>query len=524
MTKRAVAYARVSTENQAKHGYSLPSQLEACRKYIDEKGWQTTAEISDDGVSGATLDRVGFDSIREMAQAGEIDAVVVYDLDRLSRKAVYQMLIEEEFGKAGVTVSYVLGDYRDDDEGRLQKQIRAAIAEYERAKFTERAERGKRSKARRGLVVGGGRVAYGYRYDGEGHLVIVEDEAQVVRLVFDWFANDLLSIREIARRLSVKGFRTYEGNRHWAKSTVARILANETYVGTAYYNRLGRASPYGPQKVRRPREQWIAIPVPPIIDRATWEEAQKRLEHNRKLVRRRPRHPYLLRGMLVCDECGYAYSGNYSRPTRWYRDGGRKHPDVRADTLEQAVWDALKTLLLNPATLWEGYRAREAEVGQARRGLAERLETVHKLKKKAQGKLEALTDAYLDPDIGIRKAEYAQRRRSIEKEIAERQREATDLRARIETKTVTEEQVQAVEEFTAEVREGIDLLGLEDKRKVLQLLGIRGRVRHDRDQRISVQVEGLFPETRAGVSSTTSARYGRHWRRPPVLASHVLAP
>ena len=508
MTKRAVAYGRVSTENQAKHGYSLPSQLEACRKYIDQKGWGIAAEISDSAVSGATLDRAGLDRIREMSQAGEIDVVVVYDLDRLSRKAVHQMLIEEEFGKAGVTVCYVLGDYRDDDEGRLQKQIRAAIAEYERAKFKERAERGKRSKARRGLVVGGGRVAYGYRYDGDGHLVIVEEEAQVVRLVFDWLVHDHLPIRKIARRLSVKGFRTYEGNTHWAKSTVARILANETYAGTAYYNRLGRASPYGPQKVRRPREQWIAVPVPPIIDRSMWQQAQKRLEHNRKLLRRRTQHQYLLSGMLVCDDCSYAYSGNYSKPTRWYRDGGRKHPDVRADTLEQAVWDALKALLLRPATLWEGYRAREAEVVQARRGLAQRLETVHKLKEKAQGKLEALTDAYLDPDIGMRKAEYARRRRSIEKEIAEQQREATDLRARIETKTVTEEQVQAVEEFSAEVREGIDLLGFEDKRKVLQLLGIRGRVRHDRDQEISVQVEGLFPETKAGVSSTTSAHCG----------------
>ena len=99
MTQRAVAYGRVSTENQAKHGYSLPSQLEACRKYIDQKGWGIAAEISDSAVSGATLDRAGLDRIREMSQAGEIDVVVVYDLDRLSRKAVHQMLIEEEFGK-----------------------------------------------------------------------------------------------------------------------------------------------------------------------------------------------------------------------------------------------------------------------------------------------------------------------------------------------------------------------------------------------------------------------------------------
>jgi len=506
MTKRTVAYTRVSTEDQAKHGYSLPSQLEACREYIAERGWQIAAEISDEGVSGASLDRTGLDRIREMAEAGEIDTIVVYDLDRLSRKAVYQMLLEEEFGKADVKVHYVLGDYSDDDEGRLQKQVRAAIAEFERAKFRERAERGKRSKARKGLVVGGGRIAYGYRYDGEGHLVIVEEEAHAVRIIFNWFLNDHLSIREVARRLSANGLRTYEGNTHWAKSTVARILANETYAGTAYYNRLGRASPYRPQKLLRSREQWIAIPVPPIIDRATWQEAQKRLEHNRKLLRGRPRHQYLLSGMLVCGECGYAYGGNYSRPTRWYRDGGRKHPDLRADVVEEKVWKSVRAILLNPATLWEGYRGREAELVEAKRDLSERLEMVLKARKKAERKLETLTDAYLDPDIGLRKTEYARRRDSIEKEIAGREREAADLRARIETRTVTDAQMQAVEEFSAEVRKGVDLLGLAEKRKVLKMLGVRGRVRYGPDGEASVDLDAFFPYTEAGVSSTTSAR------------------
>ncbi len=509
MTKRAVAYARVSTEDQAEHGYSLPSQLEACREYIAERGWQIAAEVSDDGVSGASLDRPGLDRIRGMAEAGEIDALVVYDLDRLSRKAVYQMLLEDEFGKAGVKVRYVLGDYSDDDEGRLQKQIRAAISEFERAKFRERTERGKRSKARKGLVVGGGRIAYGYRHDGEGHLVIVEEEAHAVRLIFNWFVSDLLSIREIARRLSANGFRTYKGNLHWAKSTVSRILANETYAGTAYYNRLGRASPYGPQKVRRPREQWIAIPVPPIIDRSVWQQAQRRLEHNRKLLRGRPWHQYLLRGMLVCGECGYAYGGNYSRPTRWYRDGGRKHPDLRADVVEGKVWKSVREVLLNPATLWQGYKARDAEEAEARRSVAERLEMVLKAKHKAERKLETLTDAYVDPDIGMRKAEYSRRRHSIEKEIAGREREAADLRARIETGTITDAQIQAVEEFSAEVRKGIDLLGFAEKRNVLKMLGVRGRVRYGPDGEALIDLDGLFPDAEPGVSSNTSAHCGR---------------
>lgn len=256
MSKRVVTYARVSTEDQAKHGYSLPSQIEACRKYADEHGWAIVAEISDEGVSGATFDRPGLDRIRDMAQSREIEAMIVYDLDRLSRKAVYQMLIEEELGKAGVTIYYVLGDYEDTDEGRLMKQIRASIAEYERAKIRENMNRGKRSKARQGYVVGGGNIAYGYRYDGNGHLVIEEREAQVVRLIFELYTNgEDLSISEVARRLTASPYKTYTGNKKWRPCTVGCILNNETYAGTLYYNKHRKKNEYTDAREARPKDE-----------------------------------------------------------------------------------------------------------------------------------------------------------------------------------------------------------------------------------------------------------------------------
>jgi len=85
---RVVTYGRESTEDQAKHGYSLPSQMEACRKYAEERGWSVVAEITDDGISGAILDRLGLDRIPDLVQAGEIDAMVVLSVDRFSRKLV----------------------------------------------------------------------------------------------------------------------------------------------------------------------------------------------------------------------------------------------------------------------------------------------------------------------------------------------------------------------------------------------------------------------------------------------------
>jgi len=507
MSKRVVTYARVSTEDQAKHGYSLPSQMEACRRYAEDRGWSVVAEVSDDGISGAILDRPGLDRIRDMAQTGEIEAVIVYDLDRLSRKTVHQLLIEEELSKAGITIRYVLGDYRDDDEGRLQKQIRAAISEYERAKITERMVRGKRSKARQGFVVGAGRIPYGYRSDGNGHLVIEEQEAHVVQLVFEWYTSpEEVGIREIARRLTALPFKTHQGNTEWRTGTVSLILHNETYTGTQYYNRRKRQSPT--KTVFRPEEEWIAIPVPCIVDRETFEAAQRKLAHNRKMKRKPPQHKYLLRGMLTCAECGYAYCGESTHGSRYryYRHsrmGKHRARSLRADLAEEKVWEAIKEILLNPSTLWEGYEAREAEVTKQKTRLIQRLETVLNLKDKAAVKLEALTNAYLDPDIGMPKAEYARRRRDIEKEITDWEREIQEIQGRLETEAITQERMQAIEEFAAEVAQGIELVDFEDKRKVLTMLQVSGKV-YASDEEPWIELEGLFPPAQVGLSSITS--------------------
>jgi len=150
MTKRAGIYGRVATVGQAKHDYGLPSQLEASRRYAEERGWKTVEEVADQGVSGTTLDRPGLNSIRDMAGAGQIDIVVIHRTDRLSRKVAHLLSLEEEFSKAGVEVHCVLGNYEDGDVARLVKTIRSACAEYEIAILSERAKRSKRQKPRDG--------------------------------------------------------------------------------------------------------------------------------------------------------------------------------------------------------------------------------------------------------------------------------------------------------------------------------------------------------------------------------------
>ena len=188
MQRRCVIYSRVSTDEQV-HGYSLQTQIDACRKYATERGYIVAGEFQDD-YTGVSMDRPGLNEMREFIAKDSTSLVIVYDIDRLARKSVYQMLLEEELIRAGANVEYVLGQYADTYEWRLQKQIRASIAEYEKAKILERSKRGKRGMAQSGFVLVAARPPYGYRVKSEPHkawLIIDKEEGKIVVLVYRWY-------------------------------------------------------------------------------------------------------------------------------------------------------------------------------------------------------------------------------------------------------------------------------------------------------------------------------------------------
>ena len=267
MSKRAAIYARVSTDEQTK-GYSLNTQVDACHRYAEERDYKIIETYKED-YSGATLDRPELDKLRDAISTNQIDVVIVYDIDRLARKNAYQVLIEEEFHRNNVIVEYVIGQYDDSDEGRLQKQIRSSIAEYEKAKILERSKRGKRGKAKSGFVIVGARPPYGYLVRSEPHkawLEIVEDEAKIIRMVYQFYLdgdgqNGPFSMIGIATKLTELGIPT-RGDKHahvakkhgpgvWTAGMVRNILKNETYTGTWHYGKTRMISD-GKEHTRKP--------------------------------------------------------------------------------------------------------------------------------------------------------------------------------------------------------------------------------------------------------------------------------
>ena len=185
---RAALYARVSTEEQAQR-YSIGAQLERLREYARQRGYSVVAEYVDDGWSGAFLDRPALTRLREAVAQGQVDVVLVYDPDRLSRDLADLLSLDKEFRKAGVRLETITTELDGSPEGRMFFQFKGALAEYERAIIGRRTIDGHRRKAREGKVVNPRCLPRWLRYDRQTGTVMLDEEwAQVVRLAY-WLVD-----------------------------------------------------------------------------------------------------------------------------------------------------------------------------------------------------------------------------------------------------------------------------------------------------------------------------------------------
>jgi site-specific DNA recombinase len=141
--KLAVLYARVSTDEQARSGYSLAQQMEALRDYAAREGYEVLAEVTDPGQSGASLARPGMDQVRDLVAAGGVSIVLAQDRDRFSREPAYTYLLRREFEEQGCTLKSLNDRGDDSPEGELMDGVFDQFAKFERAKLSERSRRGK---------------------------------------------------------------------------------------------------------------------------------------------------------------------------------------------------------------------------------------------------------------------------------------------------------------------------------------------------------------------------------------------
>ena len=557
MSNRSIIYARVSTDEQTK-GYSLQTQIEACKNYAIERGYRLLETFSED-YSGATLDRPKLNAVRDFIAQEPIDVVIVYDVDRLARKSVYQALIEEEFLKAGALVEYVIGQYDNSDEGRLQKQIRASIAEYEKAKILERSKRGKRGKAQSGFVIVGSRPPYGYKIISEPHkawLEIDNEEAHIVQTVFTWYlqgdgVSGPMSMNAIAKKLTelcipsrgdkqTQFFKKYEPG-SWAAEMVRHILRNETYTGTWYYGKtkviedgkVRKAKPkcgFGKQ-VKRPKEEWIAVDVPVIIDQETFNLAQARAKLNLEQSNRGIKNQYLMTKRIRCASCGFTYQGRTrDNHYRYYCKGTERRPVKRCNApsfngppVDNVIWDWISNLIKDPDAIFAGLQDTQSEQNRNNRALVDRLELIEKQLDDNQGQLTRLLDLYLSGDFA--REVLTERRTRLDENISNLRKEHSDISSHLNQLVVSDRQMEEIRIFCDSIRDKLDIATFEQKRQLLELLDVRGKLAVENTEKVVYVICLISPQQRLSLAPTSpSLNTGVIVTRPSVCRPTAPSP
>lgn len=360
-------YARVSSEKQAKEG-TIESQIEVLRDYAKAHQLNISHECIDDGVTGTTLVRPGLDHLRDLIAESLIQGILILSPDRLSRKQAHQILLLDEFKKQNIQVIFTNHQFEDNAEGNLMLQIQAAVSEYERAKILDRTRRGRKHAVKNGQMLGS-MAPYGYRFiqkgDGKPARWEIEPrEKEIVRLIFDLYVNKRMNGTQIVNYLENEGIQTRLGTTKWWSSIVYRTLKSEAYIGNAYMFKNSYVEPLKTPKskkyrkvknsaqVKRPREEWIGIPVTPIIDQNLWDAAQVLLKKNAHSARRNNnKNEYLLRGLVVCGLCGCMAPGYVSNRNTYYSCGAKRNGNITSKPHAENIAVSHKPF---DAKIWQG--------------------------------------------------------------------------------------------------------------------------------------------------------------------------
>jgi site-specific DNA recombinase len=380
-------------------------------------------------------------------------------------------------------------------------------------------------------------------------LAVHEPEAAIVRLIFEWYVqgdgeSSPLSMSAIAKRLTDLGVPTCVDVRpeahlnnkkrakgNWGYTSVGHILNNEIYLGTWYYGR-GRGDSH-------PRDEWIEVPVPAIVDIGLWEKARSRRRENKQLAARNRKYNYLLSGRLRCGLCGALASGstkvwtgkNSEGSVRYYRcctafSKIRKAayglscsaPNFSADQVDAAIWESIKSFLTVPDELIRGLKHYQRELDAESAPIRERLKVVQDLINENKAQLERLLDLYLAGNFP--KEMLTDRQERLEATVRALQKERLSLVAFVEARTLSDEQIQSIQAFASEVAAGLSLAEADPdvQRRIIEQLDVQATLAIEDGQKV-VYVRWLLDEfttlpiAHARLQDSGSAGSGRSGRR-----------
>jgi len=386
---RVTDYARVSTDtNEQKK--SLQNQVEHFEQYIKENpNWTYVKGYVDEGITGTSdIKRDNFMKMIEDARSGKFDLIVTKEISRFSRNTLDSIKYTRELLSYGVAVLFIndnINTAMPDSELRLT--IMASMAQDEIRRLSERVKFGMNRAIERGEILGND-MLYGYKKDKDtGVLNIIEDEAKVVRRIYELYAVEERSLSKIAKALNSEGLKTCQGKK-WCISTISRMIENPKYKGY-YCAKKSEIVDYMTKKVKYfEKDDWIIYEdktrIPPIIDEDLWERTNARLSLRKKAFSERKKdksiykNRYLYSAKIYCGQHNTVFHRREFRKNKkdptWvcseYLKNGKAtcdSPNIRESELDAIFKDLISKLQIDTkdiiAILMNYYKHLEIDTG-----------------------------------------------------------------------------------------------------------------------------------------------------------------
>ena len=308
-------YARVSSDSDEQIN-SLGNQIKYYTDFIKKNpNWTFVPGYIDEGLSGATANkREDFQRMIEDAKQGSFDLIITKEITRFARNTLDSILYTRELLEHGVGVFFQNDNINTfDEDSELRLTIMSGIAQDELRKLSSRVKFGHQQAIKNGVVLGNSRI-FGYRKD-KGRLVIDEEEAEMVRLLFDLYSSGNYSMKQIENIFWEKGYRNHNGNKI-AHTTMSGMIANPKYKGYYVGNKVRVVDLFSKKQEFLPPDKWVMYKdetgnvVPAIVSEGVWNLANEVLKRRSEDVKNRQgvcNHPNIFTGKLFCTHCGLPY-------------------------------------------------------------------------------------------------------------------------------------------------------------------------------------------------------------------------
>ena len=334
---RVALYVRVSTEEQAQHGYSIAAQLEKLGAYAKSQDWQTLPPYIDDGFSGKDLERPAAQRLLADAKHKKFDLLLVYKLDRISRKVGDLIALGEHFQKLGLGLRSATEPFdTTNSSGKLLFNMLGSFAQFERELIGERTRLGLNRRKREGKW--NTSAPFGYRFTKDGTLELHPAELPFARRVFQLFLEKNWGAKTIAIQMRKEDHVTRRSRGRWHSTSIWKMLSNPVYAGLVNTGD-GEYKPL----------------YPTIVSNEEFERVQETLRSRACTNGPQLHSPNVLTGLIRCGLCGKGMTTAKGKGTYYYaclgRDKGCTLEYIPSRGLEKAILDEIRNIAAMPGVI-----------------------------------------------------------------------------------------------------------------------------------------------------------------------------